>query len=443
MEKARYPTREEWIGKIRAAATLDEVVDLGSEGLGAMREHWGDSFEAARTARRLWLSASFLAGVPEEGLRNKDGKILLDRDRAKDAGILAAKDFAIGLMAPLEKSEDLWLAVFGARRMAEKSFADAVRGGATFGAFDPECADFAIGAWARSQSYFLKEVEIASRDWDDWEDLRSRPNGGLARRSAAPSPAEPSEREEDVLAEALRRAEPLEDADAMAQKFGFRCVRMGGRGSEISRKSAAALEEAFGALAKRAGIPEEAIGLGGLELSAGLDLGSCDAHCLPASKSLAFGAAGFVAHEWTHALEHFAESGEFPEIRSALRNLREEIGSLRQDEIPARELLGKLKAEAAGALWASESRLAHLAKSIGDERLVAWAIDPGSDARVAPRASEPLKAAWLEAISDGKDERGLRIPREREEAIAMARDIFEKGSGAEKPHPDPAVNKKC
>lgn len=439
-----HPTREEWIGRIREAATLDEVIDLGSEGLGAMRERWGDDFGAVRALRRLWQSASFLAGVPEEGLKNKEGQLLLDRDRAKEAGLLAAKEFAVALIAPMGSEDPIGAAsaaVGRARDGAAKAFAEAA-GKKTFG-HDAEMTDCAIGAWARIQSFFFKEVEIASRDWFDWEDLRARPNGGNGPRAGSKSGLEESasteisEKEIDVLDRNFRKTEPLADADEMARRFGFRGVRLGAMGSEISRKSARALADAFGDLGKKAGIPSQAIGLGGLELCVGMDLGIKAGHHNPISKELSFGARpGFVGHEWTHALEHFAEKANSPELTSALKDLREGIRDLRQDGDSAKGLLSTLRSEAEAELRETAGMLASFAKAKGKEDFARWAIGPGTNKHGEPDPSEELQEKWRGVICRGTRSSGGLIPREREEAMRLAREMVQKAWDPEKPSPN-------
>lgn len=303
------PSREEWIGRIRSARSLEEVSRLGTEGLGPLRGEWGDDFAQVRALRQFWAQCSFRVGEP----------------RWETAALESAKALAEELMAPApsrspEGAFDMrWLEerMGAARRQAAQPFE-------ALGLGEPEAGRAALGDSGWGLSSEPVAVALLSRQWGDWAALE----GDAVRFLADPEAGRPkgvvfpSDVRHHQVREAIRAAEgeaaSPEEIGEMARRFGFGEIRIGAGAAGRALRQAKQIGRACERLASKANLPDRAIGLGGIGLNIGINLGDSEARFSyprkpdPSRRNwIEFGdPAGSLGHEWTHALEFHAATAD-------------------------------------------------------------------------------------------------------------------------------------
>lgn len=432
--------RREWIEKIRSAESLEEVSRLGTEGLGPIRAAWGDDLEGVRALRQFWSLCSFRAG---------------DEDADRSAAALeSAKRLAVAMMIPARLPESgaisrsRWLeeALGSASKAAAEPFA---RNG--MGPWEASRA--ALGEYGASAAMQAFSVEIMSRQWGDWESLRGERAKPRKDRTAHPELASPYEARFDEVRAALREGEGrLEgrgerEVARIAARFGLGEIRIGaGTGGRFS-SLAASLGDALARLAERSGFPEELVGLGGLSVGLGMDLGDAEARFRPLGGKagcIEMGdPPGSLGHEWTHALEFWARRAD-PKAsgaRIAFDALEDVWRSAPQDPAAAEHLRREMGEELEAQTARMASRYAGaIARDGKPDRARELGIEPGdrswdvSEGGVGGPFGKPAPAKLREEIGrmlEGADLGGFAALKAKARIRLWAREAMGKGYGAE------------
>lgn len=337
-------TRAQALADLQACTDLASVVAVANRALGAQRQAWGDTLEEAANAAHLWSLASFpVAAAPTLSLHSRHGVLEGVKGPALVASALdMAKALASGLLQP-------GLDARARDRFLNRTFPEAALAiGVQHGVFNAQLptreapvytslvlgTDLEIAGATPMATSALAQARAPS--WDHLQALLAAPDPSPPESVAhgtIPRPGDvPTMIDGLAIPETDSNAAPFE---ALVREGGFSHVSAGPAGGLAQAANAAG--QTLGAvreLARMTGLSSTAVGLDGLTLTVntGFNEDRLEAYYNAGTRRIAMGArCEHLGHEWVHALEHYIERAQDPELTHALERLRQRLNTLTPD----------------------------------------------------------------------------------------------------------------
>ena len=418
-QTSSFLSRQDLTDRIRQTRTWESLFEAANEALSSRREALGDPLEIAAHSAHVWGSAVFpvcIGNTIRVFQKSNQGVYIYGEDFARRS-FKMAQTLACRLLSPVEDMEE-WCKIWDG---AEDSLLLRLYLG----------SGFTYGLRSAMDSTRRKGALVSMERHFSWDAVDAYLKGNIHRIDHRQLRGEGFEDEEshnrhDQLRTYLATF-PDDDGvlERLRDNFGFQWVALGPMGGlRRGQQVAHAVEAAFSQLARTMAMPDRLISLDGMMLQLNGVVQGTLAHYSSRQNGILVGAfPTSIAHEWTHALDHWTRRQKDPELSGALQSLRDSIDGGREgiptayleDSRKADEKRGHLKRR---ALLRQKGRGAPVSD---DARIPDYFSRPGE---LLARASETFFAnTHLPALAQSPDAYDRRpiYPRGAERALIHTR----------------------